>query len=88
MKEKLILLCRPFEYVAMISVGMDFCSNKCAVIVMKRSKRAKSVGIELPDRRGLKGLEKNNDGYKYLGVLEVDDVKHESIKQRLTVRST
>ena len=40
----------------------------------------KSVGIELPDGRRLLALEEDDDGYKYLGVLKADDVKHESMK--------
>ena len=29
-------------------------------------------------------MEDNNDRYKYLGVLEADDVKQESLKERLS----
>ena len=53
-------------------VGMDFGINKCAVLVIKRGRMVKSVGIELPEGRRLRALGEDDDGYKYLGVLEVN----------------
>ena len=40
-------------------------------------------GIELLDGRRLQALEKGDEGCKYLGVLEADDINHESMKKRL-----
>ena len=34
--------------------GMEFGIEKCAMLVMKKRKIAKSVGIELPDGKGMK----------------------------------
>ena len=51
---------------------MDFGNNKCAVLVIKRGRMVKSVGIELPEGRRLRALGEDDDGYKYLGVLEVN----------------
>ena len=53
-------------------VGMDFGINKCAVLVIKRGRIVKSVGIELPEGRRLRALGEDDDGYKYLDVLEVN----------------
>ena len=63
---------------------MDFGINKCVVLVIKRDRMVKSVGIELPDGRRLRALGEDDDGYKYLNVLEADDVKQESMKERLS----
>ena len=66
-------------------IGMDFGISKCAVLVMNRGKKIKSDGIALPDGRKLRSLEENDDCYKYLGVLEADDVLHLEMKEKLRV---
>ncbi|XP_072176148.1 uncharacterized protein [Diadema setosum] len=64
-------------------IGMDFGINKCATLVMKRGRRVKSAGIPLPDGRILQSLEEG-ENYKYLGVLESDDVSSNAIKVSVT----
>ncbi|XP_072169481.1 uncharacterized protein [Diadema setosum] len=64
-------------------IGMDFGINKCATLVMKRGRRVKSAGISLPDGRILQSLEEG-ENYKYLGVLESDDVSSNTIKVSVT----
>ena len=53
------------------------------MIVLKRGKLVQSDGINMPDGEMLKALEEG-DNYKYLGVLEADTIKHQTMKE--TVR--
>ena len=59
---------------------MEFGLDKCAVLVMKRGKIVESAGIPMPNQEVMKAL-KHDDKYKYLGVLEADDIKHEEMKK-------
>ena len=55
-------------------------NNKCAVLIMKRSKLCTCEGTVLPDTQVIRGFEKD-DGYKYLEILEADDMKHCDMKE-------
>ena len=50
-------------------IGMEFSIEKCAMLVMEKRKIMKSVGIELPDGKVIKSLQKGESD-KYLGILE------------------
>ena len=50
---------------------------------MKRRKFRCSEEIKLSDRPSIKGLDEG-DGYKYLGMLELDEVKHTEMKEIIT----
>ena len=54
-------------------------TNDCAVLVMKRGKLVLCDGIEMPDGNSIREVEES--GYKYLGVLEADDLKHAAMKE-------
>ena len=58
---------------------MDFGIEKCAMLVMEKGKFVKSVGVELPDSNVIKLLQED-EGYKYLGVLEADKFLEEKLK--------
>ena len=64
-------------------IGMKFGIKKCAVLTLKRGKVAESRGIQLPKDELIKSLDEN-EGYKYLGVLEADQIKHNEMKKNLT----
>ena len=49
------------------------------MLVMKKGKILKSVGIELPDGKVIKLLQ-GGESYKYLGILDVDKFLEEKIK--------
>ena len=51
--------------------GMDFGMEKCAMLVMEKKNIVKSVGIEFPEGKVIKSLQKSKS-YKYLGILEAD----------------
>lgn len=60
-------------------IGMEFGIDKCAVLVMKRGKLVLCDGIDMPDGNIIREVEET--GYKYLGVLEADDLKHAAMKE-------
>ena len=62
-------------------VGMVFGLNKCAVLVLKRGKMVQTEGIELPD--GMRMREVKLDGYKYLGVLQLDSIMYSEMKENM-----
>ena len=54
---------------------MEFGIEKCAIKIIKSGKRETMEGIELPNQERIRTLgEKLN--YKYLGILELDTIKH------------
>ena len=61
---------------------MRFGIEKCGVIIMKRGKMVTCDGIELPDGQKMKGV--NEEGYKYLGIVELDRIKEKEMKERFT----
>ena len=62
-------------------IRMKFGLKKCAVVVMQRGKVVKYDEVDLPDGRRMKSVEE--DGYKYLGILEYSEVLHVEMKTRL-----
>ena len=62
-------------------IRMAFGLKKCGVVAMKRGKVVKYDGVDLPDGRRMKSVEE--DGYKYLGILEYNEVLHAEMKTRL-----
>ena len=60
-------------------IGMQFGINKCGVIIMKRGKLVKSEDIRLTNGESIK--EVSDQGYKYLGILELDKIKEKEMKE-------
>ena len=57
-------------------IGMQFGFGKCIVLKMKRGKQVHCQDIDLRDRVVIE--EADEEGYKYLGILERDDIcQHE-----------
>ena len=61
---------------------MEFSIEKCAMLVMKSSKRHLTEEIELPNQDKIRTL-KEKDTYKYRGILEADTIKQEEIKVKI-----
>ena len=61
-------------------MGMEFGICKCAMLVMKKGKRASCEGVTLPDDKRIRALSDDDEAYKYLGVMEVDDIRHSEMK--------
>ena len=64
-------------------IGMQFGVKKCAVLIMKRGRQIKSDGVKIPGSNVIRSLQEN-DGYKYLGVLQNDEVKEKEMKEIVT----
>ena len=62
-------------------IGMQFGIDKCAVLEMHRGTMAQSEGITLPDGEVMQVLEE--EGYKYLGVLQLDKPLYEEMKDKI-----
>ena len=62
---------------------MKFAIAKCATLSVKQGKTVESQGIELPDGEIMKGL-KEGESYKYLGILQADQVKHTEMKEKIS----
>ena len=50
---------------------------------MKRGKLVSCEGINMPDNKVIRAMKGDDDGCKYLGVLEVDDIKHTEMKRKV-----
>ena len=57
---------------------MEFGTRKCGVIIMNRGNVKSTKGIELPTGGKIREIEE--DGYKYLGILEYDRVKEQEME--------
>ena len=63
-------------------IGMKFGTDKCVMLMMKKGKIVKSDGIELPNERAIKSLEKV-ESYKHLGASEPDELMINVIKEKV-----
>ena len=63
-------------------IGMEFGIEKCAMLVMKSGKRHMIDGMELPNHYRIRTL-KENETYKYLGILEADTIKQVQMKDMI-----
>ena len=60
---------------------MEFGIKKCGTVTMKRGKLIKSNGIQLSSGETINEVDEK--GYKYLGILELDQVKEKEMKEVL-----
>ena len=60
---------------------MEFGLKKCGVLIIKRRKVVKSEGISVPDGKTMENIEEGR--YKYLGMLKINDAKHEKMKGQI-----
>ena len=61
---------------------MEFGIEKCAMLVMKSGKRHLTDGMELPNQDKIRTLGEN-ETYKYLGILEADNIKQVEMKDKI-----
>ena len=59
---------------------MEFGLSKCALLIMKRDRFERSEGIDMPNGEIMKSIDEG-EGYKYLGILEADGIKHGEMKE-------
>ena len=63
-------------------IGMEFGLKKCGVVILKKGKLVKFDGIHLPNQEIMKEVDEN--GYTYLGILELDEIKEHELKIKVT----
>ena len=61
-------------------IGMQFGFDKCAVLKMKRGKQVHCEDIDLGDGVVIEGADE--EGYKYLEILERADICQEKMKEK------
>ena len=61
---------------------MEFDIEKCALLVIKSGKRHLTDGIELPNPDKIRMLAEN-ETYKYLGILEAENIKQVEMKDKI-----
>ena len=61
---------------------MEIGIEKCAMLVMKSSKRHMTDGMELPNHDKIRTLGEN-ETYKYLVTLEADTIKQVKMKDKI-----
>ena len=64
---------------------MEFGIVKCAMLVIKKGKIMKSVGIELQDGKVIKSLQEG-ESYKYFGILVADRFVGEEMKLKVSTK--
>ena len=63
-------------------ICMEFGLKKCGVVILKKGKLVKFDGIHLPNQEIMKEVDEN--GYTYLGILELDEIKEHEMKIKVT----
>ena len=61
---------------------MEFGIEKCAMLVMKSSKRHLTNGMEQLNQDKIRTLAEN-ETYKYLGIMEADTIKQVEMKDKI-----
>ena len=60
--------------------GMAFEMKKCGILIIQRGKVVRCEGIKLPNCEVIKEVEK--EGYTYLGIVELDKIKENEMKEK------
>ena len=81
MKKELETLIHPVRTYSQ-DIGIEFGIEKCAMLVMKSSKRHMTDGMELPNQDKIRTLA-DNETYKYLDILEADTIKQVEMKDKI-----
>ena len=63
-------------------ISMELGQKKCGVVILKKGKLFKFDGIHLPNQEIMKEVDEN--GYTYLGILELDKITEHEMKFKVT----
>ena len=61
-------------------IKMEFGIDKCASVTIKRGQKISTKGVTLPDGNILQDV-KEEEGYRYLGILEADKIYNKQMKE-------
>ena len=64
------------------AIGTEFGIEKCVMLVMKSGKRLMTEIMELPYQEKIRTLGEK-DTYKYLGILEANNIKQVEMKEKI-----
>ena len=64
-------------------ISMEFGLKKCGEVILKKGKLVKFDGIHLHNQEIMKEVDEN--GYAYLGILELDEIKEHKMKIKACV---
>ena len=67
-------------------IGMEFGMKKYRILTMKRGKVVRCEGIKLPNYEVMK--EVKIEGYTFLGIVELDRIKQNEVKEKTIKAST
>ena len=67
-------------------IGMKFGMDKCNIMILEKGRRKSTEGIKLPDGELMKQIEVT--GYKYLGIVQDDQIRHKEMKEKLEAEYT
>ena len=70
-------------YVFSTDISMEFGVKKCEILTMKKGKIVKIEGIKLPYGEVMKKF--GQEGYTYLGVIELDKIKERDMKEKINM---
>ena len=62
-------------------IWMEFCIEKCVILVMKSGKGHVTVGVELPSQGKIRKVGENQT-YKYLGIVEAETIKQVETEEK------
>ena len=71
-------------YLFSTDICMEFWIKKCGILTMKRGKIVKSEGIKLSDGEFIKQV--RQEGYSYLGIIELDNIRETEMKDKTTTK--
>ena len=63
-------------------IAMEFGLDKCATININKGKLGDAKSIPLPSGNLIESIDE--EGYKYLGILESDSILHKEMKSKVT----
>ena len=78
-EEKIDTLMRTV-YVFDTDIAWSLELQKCGILTMKRQKVVRWEGIKLPNSEVMKAVK--NEGYTYLGIVELDKIKENKMKEK------
>ena len=64
-------------------INMEIELEKCITLTIHRGEIKQTQVIEQPNKQNIKGLSLE-ESYKYLGILQADDIKLEHVKKKTT----
>ena len=66
-------------------IRMEFGTEKCTLVNIQRGKVTRAERIQLPDGNSIKDIDET--GYKYLGIIEGEEIIHQDMKEKINKES-